>query len=704
MLRNNNLSDKTFEERISEGIMQIPLYSSEWTNYSASDPGITILESLSLFETLQQDRINELTPAVKAALLKMMGFKPNKGRNARVLLYAENVKEAFVIPKGQRFTLENIVFETRKDITINDCKATAVYGHIDDEWKNYNHLLDRDIKLLETVFGKKPKSGSELYFFCNNLPESGEEAIFYFDMEESNKRNNFEEKEYNLFASVKWEVYGENGFTELNAYDRTGGFLTSGEVLFRFPEYRAVPFDERGYVIRAVLEKADYDIAPVMKGVYAFLFEVWQQHTESVSYTGRKVSSIETPASLANNHYISVFVREDDSGFYRHYELVSERGSRGRYFSVKEEGDTLIYKFDKRRFGYGPERGNAAVRVVAYSPEIMSRYHIGMVEGYDDQIINLPVKNVIADSFFIIARLIDEDGEKYYSFVRPGHNRDGELYYRLFEREGYIMIKEAGDFLGAELFMGGCATYLGEEGNIRAGNYLKAIDLKSGEDVSHIRFYNPCAGTGGRFIESLEDVRKRFVKDIDTPFSAVTASDYEMIVLDTPGLCLRKAKAYIDQSRNEVKIAILPGNEGNDGMPFLTEEYMNVIKKRLEERRLLTTKITLMKPRYERVNVKAVVYVDQYFEKNRQRIERRINRVINYLECSKNFGDPLLFEEVFEAIEEDPGVEFVSKLKLSPNRLQYAAVKEESIYPNEDVILIPGNVSVELIPYYKSLQ
>ncbi len=697
MLRNQNLSDKTFTDRISEGIMQIPLYSKEWTNYNASDPGITILESLSLFETLQQNHINEMPPAVKAGLLKMMGFTPNKGRNARVLLYAENAKESFVLTKGQRFTLENIVFETRKDITINDCDVTAVYSKIDDNWADYSHLLDREIKLLDAIFGKKPKSGDELYLFCNKLPKSGEEAIFYFDIVESSKRNLFEDRDVNLFASVKWEVYGEDGFTEITALDRTGGFVTSGEVILRFPEYQAVPYDERGYLIKATLDKAEYDIPPVMRGIYPFLFEAWQQHTEAITYVGKKGSSMETPASLANDHYISVFAREEGSNDYRHYEKSPGRENKGRYFEVKEDGDTLIYKFDKKRYGYGPERGNAAVRIIAYSPDIMRQYHIGKVEGYDDQIIDLPIENVIADSFFIIARMLDENGEKYYRFVRPGHNEDGDLCYRLFEREGYIMIKEAGDFLGAELFMGGCSTYLGEEGNIRAGNYLKPVGL-----TTNVKFYNPCAGSGGRFIESLEDVRRRFIKDIDTPFSAVTASDYEKIVLETPGLCIRKAKAYIDQSRNEVKVAVLPGNEGRNGLPELTADYQKVIKARLEERRLLTTKVTLMNPQYEKVNVKATVYVDQYFEQNQSRIERRISKAINYLESSKNFGDPLLFEEVFEAIEEDPGVEFVSKLKLSPSRAKFAAVKEESVYPNDDVVLIPGAINVELIPYHKT--
>ena len=75
---------KTFEERFAEAITQIPLYTDEWTNFNPSDPGITILETLTGFETLQQDRLLETSQRVRINLLKMVGFKLKKGRGARL--------------------------------------------------------------------------------------------------------------------------------------------------------------------------------------------------------------------------------------------------------------------------------------------------------------------------------------------------------------------------------------------------------------------------------------------------------------------------------------------------------------------------------------------------------------------------------------------------------------------------------------------
>ncbi len=51
MLNDRFGEEKTYEELLSEALMKIPFYSEEWTNRNPSDPGITILENLTAFET-----------------------------------------------------------------------------------------------------------------------------------------------------------------------------------------------------------------------------------------------------------------------------------------------------------------------------------------------------------------------------------------------------------------------------------------------------------------------------------------------------------------------------------------------------------------------------------------------------------------------------------------------------------------------------
>jgi hypothetical protein len=88
MLNSIDLNDKTYEELLTEAIAQIPLYSREWTNYTPSDPGITMLQNLTAFQLLQQEEINEVSEEIQRKLLKLVGYSPRLNRPATVLVQA----------------------------------------------------------------------------------------------------------------------------------------------------------------------------------------------------------------------------------------------------------------------------------------------------------------------------------------------------------------------------------------------------------------------------------------------------------------------------------------------------------------------------------------------------------------------------------------------------------------------------------------
>ena len=102
---------KTYEERMMEAVTDIPLYTSEWTNFNPSDPAMTILETLLGFETLQQDSMDDIPLKVRQNLLKLVGFNIKKGKGARLLLSAANVQEAFTLPTNHKFRIGDMVFD-----------------------------------------------------------------------------------------------------------------------------------------------------------------------------------------------------------------------------------------------------------------------------------------------------------------------------------------------------------------------------------------------------------------------------------------------------------------------------------------------------------------------------------------------------------------------------------------------------------------
>ncbi len=694
MLRIQEAVSRSFRERMADVYTDLPTLSREWTNYNPSDPGITILENLTLFETYQGLRANTLTARAERMLLKMAGFEPRRGKCARLLLSAEGLKRPVTLPNGQRFILGDLVYETRRQILAGDCHLTGIYSYNGEEFRNLSFLLDREYRVPAKVFGEKPKAGDAVYFFSDALPEKEKETSFYIEIDPINNRNPVEDRSENRFASLKWECYTGDGFEEIKVRDYTGAFLYSGEVKLKMPEKEPAVYEEgpeKGYCIRATLERAGYDVRPRLYQVDAFLFEVWQKDTRSICHTYQKNRTIRITSPIENEGYILVFGKEEKGSSYRRYELATTADQNGR-FCLYERGEhgNFSLTFGRDLFGFEPERIKDAIRVVIYSEEIMRRYSVGEVLGYDDQELELPVRRIVPESFCLIARRMDENGVYYYDFVRPEKEGESALYYHLLENEGKIIIEDAGAFIGAELFMGGCAVTEGPKGNIRAGNRLSAAGL--GEKIS---FINPAEGMGGLFRETLAETRARFREDVYTPYTCVTEEDFERLVSSTPGLCIRKTKAKMNDMENLVHIAVLPGTD--EEFPKLSAAYRKAIEERLDDRRLINTRFQILSPVYVGVSVRSTVYIKRHYSDCREKIEERLQEMIRYADSEKNFGDVLIFEEVFRAVEELDCVEFIYELTMRPENGKYAVIRDSNIYPAENALLYPGNIELELI-------
>ena len=698
MLVNKNLNDKTYQELISEAIMQIPLYTTEWTNFNPSDPGMTILENLTAFEALQQESIRQVTPKIRQKLLKMLGFTERKGRCARILMSAEGVKEPVELQANQPFYLGDLTFETNRRMRIGGYSLTGVYGQHDGSFQDYSYLINDDIPKAAMIFGETPCEGDCVYFTADRLPEPGEEMIFYMTLANRFNRNPYEEKGNNTFADLVWECYTGNGYEPMNVADYTSCFLVSGEVRMRMPNTAAAVCEELpkpAYAIRARVIKADYDVSPKLLSVAGFLFEAWQKETKSVCYTFQKYSKITLNSELMEEGYLQVFCKEEKGSFYRRYEPVSEEGDRGRFYTLEHERYGVnTFSFDRRRFGFAPDKLKNAVKIMVYSEEMMRRFYLGIVQGYDAQELELPVKNIVAESFCIIAKRTDENGEELFDFVRPNYYEEDSLTYYLLENEGKIIIEDAGVFIGASLYMGSCSITRGQEGNIREGNRFR-----TGKNLQDIVFVNEGPGTGGCFRESIADVRERFLADMNKPYTAVTAADYESIVKSAPGLCIHKVRAVLREERNEVQIAVKPGTD--ERFPKLSDTYRKSLEQLLEKKRLLTTRVEIVPPVYLPINVKGVIYVKRHYEREQGLIEQTIREQLEYLESDRNFGDVLKFDEVFRAVENLECVEYIYDLTLHPQYPGAAKIRDNDIYPNADCLCYAGDIQLEIRNYEK---
>ena len=695
MLRLEEISGRTFEERMNDSVSTIPLLTDEWTNFNPSDPGITILENLIAFEALQGAKISNLTDDARRMLLRMVGFEAVKGKCARLLLSADELMTKTHIKNGQRFYLGEMVFETRRAYDVGFMHLLGIRSHYNDEYHDITSLLVREFNVPIKIFGDAPKKGDAIYFICDNLPAPGGETSFYFQIDTNYVRNPLKDRSDNIFASIKWECYTTDGFQEIKVKDYTGAFLVNGEVKMRFPkEIQYADYSVgalKGRCIRATLQTAAYDVRPRVNQVDAFLFEVWQKNTRAMDITFQRTESINIVNPLDKEVYLLCFGKENRGESYRRYELTTGKGVQGRYclFSKNEDGKINL-TFDKKSFGYEPARVKDSVRVILYSEEVMRQYHVGRVLGCDDQEIQLPFSHIVPESFVLIAKRITDEGEEFFDFVRPGKTDAQALTYRLLETDGKIVIDDAGAFIGAELYLGSIAITEGPKGNIRAGNMFVAPEI----DPDPI-FYNPSPGTGGSFRESLADVRKRFREDVYTTYTCVTEEDYEKAAAATPGLCIKKIKAVMDDIDNLVMISVLPGTD--EKFPRLSKQYIEAISNTLYERRLITTRFQILRPIYVGVSVRMTVYVKRQFLDSKDQIEEKVKSLLNYLDSDKSFGEPLIYEEVFSEIEKLECVDYVYELFMMPDNLKHAMLRDSNIYPVKNGLLYPGKILLETI-------
>ncbi len=693
MLRIEEISGRTYQERMADSLTALPLISEEWTNYNASDPGITILENLIAFEALQGSYISDLDFETRFRLLKMAGFTPSRAKCARVLLSPVNTEKSFRLSANQKFKLGDLIFETKKAVNTGGISLTGIFSSYGGSFHDFSFLSDREYRMSARVFGEEPKAGDCIYFVSNAFPDPGSDTCFYISIDTRFNRNPVTDRSDNIFASLKWEYFTAEGFKELKVHDYTGAFLLSGEIKFRIPDKKAVPFEGtpvKGYCIRATLTHASYDVVPRFKSVNGFLFEVWQKNSRSLSITSQKTDRLEITSPF-EDEYVLVFAKDKKGSSYRRYELVTGYGKKGRCCLYERKGKRKFsLTFDEEAFGYVPFKTKDAVRVVLYSEEVMRRYRIGQVLGYDDQELELPLKHIVPDSFCLIAKRYDEDGGEIFNFVRPGKNEGDALTFHLLENDGKIIIEDAGDYIGAELFMASAAVTDGARGNIRAGNTLKALEIDGNPG-----FYNPGPGNGGAYRESLEEVRSRFREDIFTPYTCITAADYERVVAATPGLCIRKTRAVMDEMENIVHIAVMPGTD--EKFPTLSEEYRKSINDTLFERRLITTRFQILSPVYTKVSVKTTVYVKRHFGDALLHIETALKEKLDYISGDNNFGDVLRFEDVFHVMEELECVEYVYELFMRPENAKYATLRDSNIYPAENCLLYPGNLDIEIV-------
>ena len=333
-----------------------------------------------------------------------------------------------------------------------------------------------------------------------------------------------------------------------------------------------------------------------------------------------------------------------------------------------------------------------AVRAVCYDEEMIHHRLLGPVYGYDKQVIQLDlVADVLPESLLVAVETKNRDGEAEYRFVAPGEKGPGGFAYHLRSREAQLVIDEPGGG-GCQLLLAGCAVTQGSRGNLR---HCTTLEQRGGYDGTEVeaRYFCPAPGRGGVSYESAEELRLRFSAGMRQVSVAVRTEDYEVLVRQTPGLCIHKVKAVAIGGKNLVKIAVKPYTE--EELPKLTPEYLRQLREFLEPRRMLTTRFELCQPRYVPVGVTATLSIRGMASHAREEAERLLRSLLDHVNGPQDFGGWVRFNELYQALSALPFVEAVDALNLYPESRDAVLIGSD-IRLEDDSLCCPGTIRLTI--------
>lgn len=676
MLEKSKQKEKTYEQFMEEALLKIPLYVPTWTNFQKADPGITILENLSAFSVIQQETILRDNEEVFRSLLKLSDIEAAKGQCAHVLLEVANVSEELIIPEKQKFQVGDLIFETEQPEIVSIGKITGIFTQ-GDKWVDNSGLLEENNMFPLEIFTEKPKKDMELYIFFEDIPEGKKELIFYAKIFDEYRRT--PGKEAVAFATIRWQCYTKSGFKDIQVEDDTKAFLFDGKIIFHLGELVPQNYSkagQKGYVLRGILERADYDNPPKLMYMRGFLLDVVQKETKSMLKVFEDTNQISLYSDILEEEYYKIYTSNEEDGFH-----VCEKEE----YQVKHDGYgmyTFVFSEVQKQ-----------ILIVAYTVDIMYSCNLGTVYGYDEEIISLPEKNVLADNFSLLAEVIDGRGnEVRYYVLYPGETNATGFYYDLDEENGQVCIQESGRLTGCNLYIGEIVITQGKNGNIRSGQNFEPVGYQT-----TLKFCNVAPGEHGRTTETIEELCQRFAADVNQGYTAVTRNDYERIVKEIPGLCIDKVAAYRNEQDDSVSVVVKP--KGAKKFPRLSVPYKKLITKKLEERRLLNVSVKLENPIYIPILVSGEIYVKDHYIDAEKMIKETIFREIDYLQSEKSFGEVLKFDKVFRAVETLECVETVGVLSILPENLGNVRLEGVDIHPAPNGLLYLKEVRMELNPF-----
>ncbi|MGM0576307.1 MAG: putative baseplate assembly protein [Myxococcota bacterium] len=536
--------------------------------------------------------------------------------------------------------LKSLVFKFQEEMqALDNC---IVYN--DFVYTDHSKIAATEYKPFQ-VFQPVAEESPTLYLGWE-APFPNDTCDVYFNVVEAEHRGGYEalgsfedRADGYVEQRVVWEYWNGKTWAPMAPRDTTDNFTQAGFISFVGPRdcRKSRRFGESLYWMRARLEMGGYDEAPRVDRVLL-----------NAAYATNVTTFGETP-------------------------LGTSQGTPNQSFHFPRgpvlEGEVLLVREPEK------PRGEELEDVLTHFGDQ------GVVEDPDGD--GWWVRWRPVDSFF-------ESGPRdrvYTKDLSTGELRFGDGVRGMIPPKGDKNIK-AGRYQ-----VGG-----GAEGNVPAE---AIVDVK--QNLAFVNgVTNPYPAAGGCDMESVEEAKLRAPHIIKARNRAVTADDFEWLAMEA-STSVARVKCLPSAAREgEVAVIVVPRaplHARLEEKPVPTSELLKKVRSYLNERKLVSTVVNVVRPSYAELSVDVEFVRTQAGASDRIKrgIERALRKFLHPLYGGRSakgwpFGRAVLKIDLYQVIEEVDGVDFVDRIRLY-DEIRNVEVEQLKIGDDQLVHLVNVNAT-----------
>lgn len=507
-------------------------------------------------------------------------------------------------------------------VTYNDFRYEDVTEKVDDNLSQvqvFQPIPDENPSMYFGMNGPFPNEHVQIFF---NIVSNTSVRIDRDKADEKYLRSYYRKMEEQYFGNKKlvWEYWDGKAWEDLNVKDRTRAFTETGYLEFLGPKTMAPTrkFGENLYWMRVRLEMGGYEELPKIDHILFNTVEAVNRRTLNFEILG---TGRGTPNQLFK--FLNVPVLEGEKIWVREKELPKD-----------DEIEEMRQLYGDEAFLEPDPRG---------------------------------------DGFWVLWENVDSF---YASTPRSRHYRLDRLNGRV--RFGNGTRGMVVPFLDQNVRSSHYCVGGGSRGNIgpnQATTIRQAIAYIDGVT-------NHYPAVGGSDVESIESIKQRGPYVIKSRYRAVTKEDFEVLSLQSSNAIARTACLPSTDSEGEVCILVVPkfdlAKKDYSQKLVATSELLRRVNAYLDERRLVTVKVSVESPQYTElsVNVEIVRSSTGSSDRLKRDIEHALRRFMHPVVGGRDgkgwpFGRDVFKVDIYHTVEEVDGVDFVDRIQLFDEDRRY---------------------------------